>query len=147
MTTMNIFILISGIIIIQALVWIIIFWWMKKKSRKLSHKILEKCRMTDEEIIIEPKSGLCRVSNTRFGKVNGNGVICLTKNKLIFEMLTGQSIEISRSEIADATVEESFNGKRAFATGGKYLVIKTKDGSRIGFLIKDAKLWVQKIAS
>lgn len=30
-------------------------------------------------------------------------------------------------------------------TGGKHLVIKTKDGNRIGFLLQDAEIWTEKI--
>lgn len=64
----------------------------------------------------------------------------------LFEKLTGQKIKVIRSEIVNVTIEEWFKGKPSFCKGGKHLVIKTMDGNRIGFLVSDAELWVNKIA-
>ena len=147
MTTITALMVIAGVILLQALIWLALLWWMKRRSRRLVRKLLGMCRMTGDEVVVEPLPGLYRGSDARFGRVKGNGVICLTGNKLIFEKFTGQRIEISRSEIEDATVEETFRGKPSFATGGNHVVIRTKDGNRIGFLLKNAQSWVQKINS
>ena len=49
------------------------------------------------------------------------------------------------NEIMDATVENTFKGKLSIATGGRHLVIRTKDGNRIGFLLKNAALWSERL--
>ena len=107
----------------------------------------EHSRRENIRFIIEPQSGLYRGSDAQFGNVKGNGVICLTEHDLLFEKLTGQRIEISRNEIVGATFEDVFRGKPSTAAGGKHLVIKTRDGNRIGFLLKSAELWAEKIQS
>ncbi|MBI5584578.1 MAG: hypothetical protein HY892_12225 [Deltaproteobacteria bacterium] len=147
MNAPQIILLIAGIFVIQALLWFILSRWLKVKTEALRSKMVEQYGRSKEKIIIEPKSALYRGADARFGNVKGNGVIGLTEKGLVFEKITGQRIEIDRAEIEKATVEKSFKGKTSFATGGKHLVIKTKDGNRIGFLIKDAEEWAQKINS
>lgn len=105
------------------------------------------CRIANDNVVIEPTSALFRGSDAKFGNIKGNGVICLTEDNLLFDKLTGQKIKISRAEIIDATVEEWFKGKPSLATGGKHLVIKTLDGKRVGFLVRDAEMWVNRIMS
>lgn len=105
------------------------------------------CRAAHARVVIGPASALFRGSDAKFGSIKGNGIICLTDDNLLFEKITGQKIKISRAEITDATVEEWFKGKPSFATGGKHVVIKTRDGNRIGFLVRDAEMWVNKIKS
>jgi hypothetical protein len=145
MMTITIIMLIGGIVLGQAFFWLAIFWWTRRKSQRLALEMTKEFRRSNEAIIIGPTSGLYRGSTAGFGKVKGNGVICLTKNKLIFEKLTGQKIEIDRSEIEDAEVKASFRGKSSFATGGKHLVIRTRDGGLTGFLLKDAEQWARRI--
>jgi len=125
--------------------WFILFRWMKIKIERLKFKIMEENKKTNEKIILEPQSALFRGSDASFGNIKGNGVICLTSKSLSFEKLIGQKININRADIVKATVEDSFKGKTSFATGGRHLVIKTKNGNRIGFLIKEAEEWCAKI--
>ncbi|MFZ1985968.1 MAG: hypothetical protein WAU91_16235, partial [Desulfatitalea sp.] len=137
--------LVAGIFLIQAMVWIAVFRWVKMKTEALKSHISAQASGGTEGFVIGPKSALFRGSDARFGNVKGNGVICLTENRLLFEKLTGQRIELNRAEIVSTTVEKSFKGKLSFGTGGRHLVITTKDGNRIGFLVRDAETWSEKI--
>jgi hypothetical protein len=147
MNTRQIVFLIVGIFVVQAFMWFIIGRWVKMKAEALKSKMIVQCCRSSEKLIIEPKSALYRGADARFGNIKGNGVICLTENTLFFEKLTGQTIALNRAEIVEATVEESFKGKVSFASGGRHLVIRTMDGNRIGFLLRDAEEWSQKINS
>jgi hypothetical protein len=145
MTALQIFLLVAGIFVVQAVVWFLMSRWLLKKTAALKTKLIAQYRQANKRFIIEPQSALYRGADARFGNVKGNGVICLTGQTLLFEKITGQKIEIDRAEIAGAGVEKAFKGKTSFATGGTHLVIRTKDGNRIGFLLKGAEEWAQKI--
>lgn len=147
MNTMKIAALITGILLLQLIIWLLVFWWIKKKTMSLIKTMSGQCHTANHRVVIEPTSALFRGSDAKFGNIKGNGIICLTEDNLLFEKLTGQKIKVSRAEITDATVEKWFKGKSSFTTGGKHLVIKTMDGNRIGFLVRDAEMWVNKIMS
>jgi hypothetical protein len=141
MNTSQIILLVAAIFLIQALIWFVVFRWVKMKTEALKSKMIAQCNRMSERTVIGPKSAIYRGADARFGNIKGNGIICLTENALFFEKLTGQKIDIARADIAKVTVETSFKGKTSFATGGKHLVIKTRDGNRIGFLLKGAEEW------
>jgi hypothetical protein len=145
MSTLQIVLLVAGILFIQALTWIMISRWVKRRTEAIKSRMYKQYCSGNGRFIIEPKSALYRGADTWFGNVKGNGVICLTENSLIFEKITGQKIELNRVEIIEVTVEDWFKGKPSFATGGKHLVIKAKDGNRIGFLVRNAEQWSEKL--
>jgi hypothetical protein len=137
--------LVCGILLIQALVWAFISRWIRGKTAEVKANMEKALGAADGKILLGPESALYRGADRRFDKVKGNGVVCLTADKLVFKKLTGRNIEIDRADIVGATVESTFKGKTSFATGGKHLVIRTKDGNRIGFLVKDAPKWGRAI--
>jgi hypothetical protein len=141
MTATQIFLLVAGVLLIQAIVWLALFRWMKRNTKTLMSTMSHQPTGTGDRIVFAPTPALYRGADARFGNVKGNGVICLTENALCFEKLTGQRIVIDREEIVQATVETTFKGKVSFGTGGKHLVIRTRDGNRVGFLIKAAEAW------
>lgn len=145
MTPKEIILLVAGILLVQSVILLIVFLWLKQKTVSLAQKMHEQSRTENMRLIIEPQSGLYRGADSRYGNVRGNGVIYLTDDSIIFKKLTGQRIVIDRAEIAGATVESSFRGKLSIATGGRHLVVRTKDGNRIGFLLRNAEQWVEKL--
>jgi len=147
MKNAEVVVLIAVILLIQAVLWLLIARWVKGKTQRLMQNMYERCRRENTGFIIEPQSGLYRGSDSQFGNVKGNGAICLTEHALLFEKIMGQRIEISRTELVDATVEDRFKGNPSIATGGKHLVIKTRDGNRIGFLLSNAELWAERLKS
>ncbi|MFZ5562589.1 MAG: hypothetical protein ACOZBW_00945 [Thermodesulfobacteriota bacterium] len=147
MSAAQIIYLVCGILLIQAVVWAFIFRWIRGKSAEVKGDMEKVLGSAEGKILIGPESAVYRGADKRFGNIRGNGVICLTANKIIFKKLVGRDIEIDRSDIAGATVEDWFKGKTSFATGAKHLVIKTQDGNRIGFLIKDAPKWARAVLS
>lgn len=147
MNALQIVYLVCGILLIQAVVWAFISRWIRGKTAKIKGN-MEKAHLASEgKIILGPQVAVYRGADRHFGNIKGNGVICLTADKLLFKKLTGQNIDIDRADIVGATVESTFKGKTSFATGGKHLVIGTRNGNRIGFLIKDAPVWVRTVLS
>jgi hypothetical protein len=145
MTGIQIVLLIAAVLLFQAVIWFLIVRWIKLRTQTGMQRIYKQASIQNTRFIIEPQPGLYRGSDSKFGNIKGNGVICLTGQALLFEKLTGQRIEIDRNEIVDATVENTFKGKLSVATGGRHLVIRTKDGNRIGFLLKNAALWSERL--
>lgn len=141
MNTPQVVFLIVGGLLTSALMWFAILYELKKSLNNIKNEMHKQC---NSRFIIEPKSALYRGSDKHFGNIKCNGVICLTENSLIFKKTTGQQIEIKRAEITEAKVEECFKGKFSFGTGSKHLVVKTKDGNRVGFLVRDANIWAEK---
>lgn len=147
MTTAQVLLLIGGILLVQALIWSIIFRWIRFKTKLIIRAMEGRLRREDRRVVIRPQPSLYRGSYAQFGNIKGNGVICLTEDSLIFEKLTGQEITINRADIVDATVENSFRGKPSFASGGRHLVVHTGVGNRIAFLMKNAEFWAATLKS
>lgn len=94
-----------------------------------------------EDIRIPPQVAVFRGSDREFGNIKGNGVIMLTSRQLLFRKLTGQRIAIPLDDIAETQVAQSFKGAVSYGSGGQHLVFKTRDGNRIGFLIRHPERW------
>lgn len=93
-------------------IWIMMFLWMKKKIGRLVKEFYERTNKAGDEIVLSPQSCLYRGSDSQFGNIRGNGIICITKKRLMFEKLTGQRIEIDRSQIVKPLWKSASRGKR-----------------------------------
>ncbi|MEW6181858.1 MAG: hypothetical protein AB1500_01600 [Bacillota bacterium] len=146
MTGLNVLELIAAILLVNAVIWIPVVRWMTRKGQILRDGMVEECRRSGERMVIGPQSCLYRGADSVYGNIKGNGVVCLTDKRVVFEKLTGQRIAINRTDIAGVSEERWFRGKTAFGTGASgHLVFHTADGNRVGFLIKDTKRWVREL--
>ncbi|MEW6076439.1 MAG: hypothetical protein AB1724_01360 [Thermodesulfobacteriota bacterium] len=144
MNASPIVLLVAGILVVQAAMWLAFYRWLKRRMAEVGDGMRRQYGGSGK-FVMEPRSALYRGADARFGNVKGNGMICLTEEALVFEKAIGRKIEIRRVEITEATVTDWFKGKTSFATGGRHLVIRTRDGNRIGFLVRDAELWAEKV--
>lgn len=140
------------LIIIGILALLICTWWVslyviRQRLCKLAMELRECARRAGEDLIIEPQSCVYRGANREFGNIKGNGVIALTEKRIMFKKLTGEQINMDRSRITKVSIENTFKGETNLATKGSHLIIETKDGNRIGFLIKNDKNWVEQFDS
>lgn len=140
---MWVFALVAAILIVQGIVWMLIFLWMRRKRTKLSG---EMCQSPAGKVVLGPVSALYRGADAVYGNVKGNGVICLYENALVFEKLVGRRIRIERADITSVSVEKWFKGKSCWGAGGRHLVVIMKDGNRVGFLLRNAELWAREIS-
>ena len=91
--------------------------------------------MHGEHVVIPPEAGTYRGAKKTFSRVKGDGVICLTKKKIIFRPIIGAEIEIPAAQIS-GTKESVW-----FLTGAKnfkaHLILTTHDENEIGFFVLD----------
>jgi hypothetical protein len=142
-----IIIAVAGLLLIQATLWILRIRKMHKNTQVLALKLRDECRAAGKKMLIGPQLALYRSIGSTISDVQDNGIICLTDRDVIFEKLTGQRTDISRDDIEEVTIEDAPADRTAKATGGQFLVIKTKDDNRIGFIMRDADRWVEHFKS
>lgn len=145
MPSIPIYLVIAGVVAVVVCIWTVLLLVVRHKFRKLATEFRERVRQAGENLIIDPQSCVYRGADREFGNVKGNGVIALTNRRIMFRKLTGQQIEIDCSQISKVSVENTFKGETAFATGASHLVVETNDGNRIGFLVKNAENWIEKL--
>lgn len=141
----SVYLVIAGVVAAVICIWAVSLLWLRQKTQKLAHEFQERAREMGEKVIIDPQSCVYRGADSEYGNVKGNGVIALTNKRIMFKKLTGQQIEIQRSHISSASIENNYKGETAFATGARHLVVETSNGNRIGFLVKNAERWIEKL--
>lgn len=140
--------IVGGILLVLALVWLPLSMGAERCSRAVSQQLEAICKAGGETMLMGPVHCQYRGAAFKYDKVKGSGMICVTEKRVLFERLSGSRVDIPRSEIAQVTEDRLFRGRRAFAMGDKrHLVIHTKDGNEIGFLMKDVGLWRDQLNS
>ena len=147
MTMVYIIIAVAGLLLIQAAVWILRIRKMHKNTLVLARKLRDECREAGKKLLIGPQLALYRSIGSTISDVRDNGIICLTDQDVLFEKLTGQRTDISRADIEEVTIEDTPADRAARATGGRFMIIRTKDDNRIGFIIRDADKWLEQFKS
>lgn len=136
----------AAVIGILVLCWGLVFLMIRKRLRDLGREMEDSCRRKGHRVLLGPSSANYRGADAVHGRVRGNGMICLTDRHIIFRKLFGAGIEIPREEVEAVTAESWFKEKTSFATGGKILVVHTRDGNRTGFLLKDWEMWMEHLS-
>ena len=147
MTMAYIIIAVAGLLLLQATLWVLRIRKMHKNTQVLARKLRDECRTAGKKLLIGPQLALYRSIGSTISDVRDNGIICLTDQDILFEKLTGQRTDISRSDIEKVTIEDTPADRAARATGGRFMVIKTKDDNLIGFIMRDAGKWLEHFKS
>jgi hypothetical protein len=138
-----VFALVLGIAAIQALIWIPIIIWWRRRSRTVLAQLA--AAIESETVVRPPEKGNYRGATAPgYPVVTNNGVIALTRRRLVFLTLTGKSIEIPLTEVTGLRESKVF--KASAAGGKKHLVIQTPAGE-IGFYVSDNAAWINAITS
>ena len=92
-TALFVVLLVVGILAVQVLIWIpIIVWFRRRSSRVLGELATE---LEGEQVIRGPEKGNYRGATAPgYPVVKNNGVLALTRRRLVFRTLTGKAIEI-----------------------------------------------------
>jgi hypothetical protein len=138
-----VFALVLGIAAIQALVWIPIIVWWRRRSRAARAQLA--VAIESETVVRPPEKGTYRGATAPgYPVVRNSGVITLTGRRLVFLTLTGKTIDIPVNEITGLREAKVF---KASAAGGKnHLIIQTPSGE-IGFFVPDNAAWMNAITS
>lgn len=146
MTFGDIAAVIGSILLVLAFVWLPVSMSSERCARTVSQQLEALCKAAGETILVGPTQCHYKGAAFKYDTVKGGGMICATKNRILFERLSGLRIDIPRADIARVTEDRLFRGRGAFGMGAKrHLVIHTKDGNEIGFLMKDAGLWRDRL--
>jgi hypothetical protein len=135
--------LVLGIAVLQALVWIPIILWWRRKSRAAAAELA--AAIASETVLRPPEQGIYRGATAPgYPVVNNNGTMALTGRRLIFMTITGRVIEILSDEITG--VRESKVFKSSVRGGRSHLVVQTRSGE-IAFYVSSNPDWIYAITA
>jgi len=133
--------LVVGIATVQAMIWVPIIVWFRRKSRAARGRLA--AEMESETVIRPPETGVYRGATAPgFPSVNNKGLIALSRRRLAFVMVTGRLVEIPVAEIRG--VHESKVFKHSVVGGRKHLVIELPSGE-VGFFVSDNAGWATAV--
>ena len=140
MTAVEKVLLVLGILSLQALVWIPLILWLRRKSARLLTELREELAAADERATHGPESVIYRGATDRYPKVKGNGIIALTHRRLIFRPLIGKRLELSLDQLTGVREGKWF--LNSYAGGRMHLILRMNDGAEVGFMVKDHPAWM-----
>ncbi len=146
MTTGIILPVIAGIVALQIVLWLVLLLWLRRRLRAARAELERRCSETGQAIVLGPASANYRGADFRYGHVRGNGILCATDRAILFERAIGNRIEIPLPEVREITVATSFRGRVSLGAGARHLVLHVRDGNRIGFLLRDASAWKERLS-
>ncbi|MGE5237458.1 MAG: hypothetical protein ACM3ON_01510 [Chloroflexota bacterium] len=133
-----------GIALIPVVAWIVLLLWLRHRLERTAAEMRHACVRQGETIMLGPASTNFRGSDFTYGRAKGNGVICVTDRRILFQKIFGEGTEIPLTNVTRLDVTNSFRGFST-GTGASHLVIHTRDGNRIGFLVKGAAQWKRSV--
>jgi hypothetical protein len=136
-TAVFIVLLVVGILAVQALIWIPIIVWFRRRSRRVAAGLA--AELAGEAVVRPPEKGNYRGATAPgYPVVKNNGLIALTQRRLVFRTLTGKAIDIPVNAITGVREAAVFKG--SVVGGRKHLIIETAAGE-IGFYVPDNAGW------
>jgi hypothetical protein len=142
-TAVFVVLLVVGILGVQALVWIPIIAWFRRRSRRVAAELA--AELQSETVVRPPEKGNYRGATAPgYPVVKNNGLIALTRRRLAFRTLTGKAIDIPVDAITGVREAAVFNGS---VVGGRtHLIVATAAGE-IGFYVSDNAGWTAVLSA
>ena len=135
-----VFVLVFGISLVNAIVWLPILVWLKRK-RTATHAALDaELAASGETIARGPETGLYRGGTGGYSGVSGNATLLLTDRRLIVVKVTGGRVDVPRDRMTGVRLAKVFRG--SVKAGRVHVVVSTSDGAEVGFLVGDPDAWV-----
>lgn len=131
--------LILAILLINGIVWYLVFMRIRSQKEQLQRQLLN----SGANIVIGPETANFRGSTKCFGFVKSLGVIALTERELVFIKPVGGDIHIPTSEIVDVSKNAWF--LHSYRMGYEHLILKLSDGTLVGFIVKDINRWMREV--
>lgn len=135
----NIIFIILIFLLILILPALRLFLILKYQSDCAPKNLTDSINNSSEKIVIAPERGSFRGSTNKFGRMKCDGTIALTDKNIHFLKSVGRSFKIDLQEIDSITTDSKFLG--SWRGGMTHLIVNLKDGSRIGFFVKDIERW------
>jgi len=135
--------LVLGIAAVQALIWIPIIIWWRRKARDAKARLA--AAIESEATIRPPEKAIYRGATAPgYPAVNNNGTIALTDHRLIFITLTGKVVEIPRADIIGVREAKVF--KSSVRGGRSHLIVQVPAGE-VAFYVSSNVDWINAITS
>lgn len=135
--------LVIGILVVLALVAVPFIVVFRRRYLAAGERLNSELEL--EGTLIPPGKGVYRGATAPgYPAVKNNGWMALTRRRLVFLTLTGQTIEIPLSDITGVHEQRVF--KSSVAGGWTHLVVQTQAGE-IGFFTSDNAAWLAALAS
>ena len=135
--------LVLGIAAVQALIWIPIIIWWRRKARDAKARLA--AAIESEATIRPPEKAIYRGATAPgYPAVNNNGTIALTDHRLIFITLTGKVVEIPRADIIGVREAKVF--KSSVRGGRSHLIVQVPAGE-VAFYVSSNADWINAITS
>ena len=142
MTSTQIIWLVIGIFVLEALIWIPIVIWMRRKSARLAKDTQDSIVLSGEHVVLGPQSILFRRPMfRRFGVAGGNAMATLTEKRLIITLLVGSKLEIPLCDIVEVKESKWFRG--SYRGGYTHVILKLQDGKDMALLVTDPERWIE----
>lgn len=146
MTSTQIIWLVIGILVLEAIIWVPIVMFMRRRSAGLAKEAEDSIMLAGEHAVVGPESILFRKPMfRRFGVVGGNAVATLTDKRIIIDQLVGSKIEIPLDDIIEVKESKWFRG--CYRGGLTNVILKLQDGGEVSLLVKDPRPWLEGFRS
>ena len=141
-TAVFVVLLVVGILVLQALIWIPIIVWFRRRSQRVAAELA--LELEGEQVVRPPEKGNYRGATAPgYPVVKNNGLIALTHRRLVFRTLTGKAIDIPVDAITGVREAAVFKGS---VVGGRtHLIVETAAGE-IGFYVSDNAGWLAALS-
>jgi hypothetical protein len=142
-TAVFVVVLVAGILAAQLMVWIPIHLWFRRRSRAVAARLASEM---ESELVIRPPERASYRGATAPGYpiVKNDGVIALTRRRLLFQTFTGKVVEVPVTEIDGVREAKVF--KTAVTAGRQHLLIHTPSGE-VGFYVRDNAAWIASLTT
>jgi hypothetical protein len=114
----------------------VLFVWLRGRVRRAHAEMA--AELAREPALRGPEPAIYRGSTGAYSHVNGNGVIALTPQRLIFRKVVGAGVEVPTAAITGITTAKTFN--RSVVGGRTHLVVHTATGD-VAFFVQDLSAW------
>ena len=132
--------LVGAILGLQAIFWIVFAIWFRNKRRALLVSMQHELLASGETAIRGPEGALYAGANRGFPGSSGNGLILLTRQRLVFCKVTGGRIEVPLEQVA--AIREATWFRRSYRSGRQHLILQLQDGNEVGFIVADHPGWL-----
>ncbi|WIM88627.1 hypothetical protein PT015_03795 [Candidatus Mycobacterium wuenschmannii] len=130
--------IVLGIAAVQAVIWIPIIVWWRRKSRVARVRL--EAALESETPVRPPEKGVYRGATAPgYPVVNNNGTIALSARRLIFITLTGKLIDVPVAQIVGVREDKVF--KASVRGGRSHLIVQLPSGE-VAFYVASNADWI-----
>jgi hypothetical protein len=90
------------------------------------------------------EQAIYRSGSMGYPKLKGNGLLALTRRRLLLRMLVGTDLDLPLEEITDIREAVTFEGSRM---GNRMHLIVQTDAGEVAFFVDDNAAWIAAITT